>query len=139
MRTGEGAGRPAKIIALTGASGSGKTTAIETLIRHYAAAGMSVGAIKHTHHEVSGQDRGDTRRFRLAGADPVILAGHGRAALFRQGAETEIFEYSSPDELTARFQNEILLIEGFKSETRWAKIELQAGRWLSLDDLVARV
>lgn len=128
-----------KIIAITGLSGSGKTTAIERLIGHLVAGGRSVGAIKHTHHDVVVEDRGDTRRFRLAGADPVILAGAKRAAIFRAGAETTVIEYQAPDELTALFETDVLLIEGFKNETHWPRIELEAGRWLSLDDLVARV
>src|SRR5215212_9393425 len=62
------------VAAFIGASRSGKTTLIAELIGRYVAAGLRVGAIKHTHHALNEENRGDTALFRAAGAEPVILA-----------------------------------------------------------------
>jgi molybdopterin-guanine dinucleotide biosynthesis protein MobB len=125
------------VLALSGPSGSGKTTAIEGLIRHFVAKGKSVGAIKHTHHEVSIEDRGDTRRFRAAGAEPVVLAGERKAAVFRND-DVAVTDYAGPEDLIALFSTDIVLVEGFKHEMLLRKIELRAGEWMTVDELVAR-
>ena len=126
-----------KILAFSGPSGSGKTTAIETLIRHLVAEGRSVGAIKHTHHPVNTDRRGDTLRFQKAGADPVILAGDGRAAVFVSGAaDATLIDFDSPDDLAARFRTDVLLIEGFKDVDAWPVVPLEVGHWLAAADLV---
>ncbi len=102
-----------KIEAIAGPSGSGKTTRIAAKIRDYVAAGKRVGAIKHTHHPLNEDDRGDTAKFRAAGADPVILAGDGEAVVFR-GCETARVRFGDPEELLELFAADIVLIEGFK-------------------------
>lgn len=126
-----------KILAFTGPSGSGKTTAIETLIRHHVAAGRTVGAIKHTHHAVNGERRGDTLRFEEAGADPVILAADGRAAVFSsRSSAPQMIEFSSPSDLVGRFSTDVLLIEGFAGSDAWRAIALRRGQWLTAGDLL---
>ena len=60
-----------KIAALTGYSGSGKTTLLVQLIQRFVAEGKRVGAIKHTHHHLNEENRGDTAKFRAAGAEPA--------------------------------------------------------------------
>lgn len=102
-----------KIEAISGPSNSGKTTRITAKIREYVAAGKRVGAIKHTHHPLNEDDRGDTSQFRAAGADPVILAGDGEAVVFR-GAHTARVRFDDPHELLEHFDADIVLIEGFK-------------------------
>jgi molybdopterin-guanine dinucleotide biosynthesis protein MobB len=119
-----------RIAAITGRSGSGKTTLIESMIRDATARGIRVAAIKHTHHTVNDERRGDTERFLAAGAEAVILAGEGRAVIFRSGA-TEWMEFGDVDELTQRLDHELILIEGFKSLHRWPRIELDGEHWLS--------
>ncbi|HKB78301.1 MAG TPA: molybdopterin-guanine dinucleotide biosynthesis protein MobB, partial [Thermoanaerobaculia bacterium] len=63
------------VAAIIGRSGTGKTTLITALIRQFVTEGHTVGAIKHTHHPLNEERRGDTQRFADAGADPVIFAG----------------------------------------------------------------
>ena len=75
-----------RVAAVTGLSGSGKTTLIEALIRFYVARGERVAAIKHTHHALNGENRGDTARFLAAGAEPVILAGDREAMIWSAAA-----------------------------------------------------
>lgn len=125
-----------KILGFIGPSGSGKTTAIETLIRQHVAAGRTVGAIKHTHHPVNAERRGDTLRFEEAGADPVILAGDGHAAIFssRSGAP-QMIDFSSASDLVARFTTDVLLIEGFAGAGAWRAIALRRGQWLTAGEL----
>lgn len=108
-----------KLLAVYGLSNSGKTTLICDLIRRCVARGERVGAIKHTHHDVNARDEGDTRRFREAGADPVILAGNDVAVVFR-GAP---LSYSDPRELLALFATDVVLIEGFKQFAGWPRVE----------------
>lgn len=112
-----------KVVAFVGDSGSGKTTAIATLIRKFVNNGERVGAIKHTHHAVNAEDRGDTAEFRRCGADPVILASDGAAVVFR-GVQTKTIAFSNPEELLKHFDTDVLFIEGFKSVDSWPRIEL---------------
>lgn len=100
-----------KILAVTGFSNSGKTTLIVELIKHCVARGDRVAAIKHTHHEVTDIDGGDTGRFQAAGASTVILT-HVEAIRLIGGL----------DQLDA----DVVLIEGFKSFYGWPRIEAPA-------------
>lgn len=126
------------ILALTGRSGSGKTTAIEALIARLVDRGLTVGAIKHTHHPLNLEDRGDTARFRRAGANPVILANDHEAVLFN-GARTSQFEFRDVSELIARIDTAVVLIEGFRGAGSWPSVELVAGNWRSIGELAALV
>jgi molybdopterin-guanine dinucleotide biosynthesis adapter protein len=117
------------VAAFVGPSNSGKTTLIAALIRHFVTEGCTVGAIKHTHHALNAEPRGDTAAFAEAGADPVILAGDHEAVL--SGADR--FAYHSPEELLARFDTDIVFIEGFKSVDAWPRIELDHKSPLSIE------
>ena len=123
----------ARVAAFAGPSGSGKTTVITGLIRRYRSAGMTVGAIKHTHHPLNEEDRGDTSRFRAAGADPVILAGADEAVVF--AATTQRVKYSNPLELLTLLPTDIILIEGFKTYGEWPKLDVD--RSLTADGAAA--
>lgn len=104
-----------RVIAISGPSGSGKTTRLVELIRGHVAAGRRVGAIKHTHHALNEENRGDTVAFLAAGARPVILAGDGEAVLFDDAAPRRV-RYAAPRELLVHFPDaEIVVVEGFKS------------------------
>ncbi|HEU4521078.1 MAG TPA: molybdopterin-guanine dinucleotide biosynthesis protein MobB [Thermoanaerobaculia bacterium] len=127
-----------KILALFGRSGSGKTTAIESLIELFVGRGLSVGAIKHTHHALNTDDRGDTRRFRRAGANPVILAGDGEAVIFDGDGVLRV-EYGTASDLVERFQTDLLFIEGFRGAGTWPSVELAAGHWKEIEELAALV
>jgi molybdopterin-guanine dinucleotide biosynthesis protein B len=103
-----------RVEAFSGFSGSGKTTKICELIRAAVANGERAGAVKHTHHPLNDEDRGDTARFREAGADPVILAGDRQAVVFR-GARIDHVAFHDPRELLAEFDVDVVFVEGFKS------------------------
>ncbi len=123
------------IVAFIGHSGSGKTTAIVSLIRHFTAQGKRVGAIKHTHHPLNEEDRGNTAAFRRAGAEPVILAGRGEAVIF-SGSATRRVTFDDANELLDRLGTEIVLVEGFRSIAAWPQVELDKSRYFSLPELL---
>jgi molybdopterin-guanine dinucleotide biosynthesis protein B len=128
-----------RIAAITGFSGAGKTTLIVALIRRYLDAGQRVAAIKHTHHKLNAEHRGDTALFLDAGAEPVIFAGNGRAVIFRRDAEPEWISYASPDELAAIASADIVLVEGFRSHAAWPQISIDAEQRPSVDELAGKL
>jgi len=112
------------VAAVVGPSGSGKTTLLVALIRHFVTERRSVGAIKHTHHELSAVNRGDTAAFVEAGAHPVILAGNREAIVFGVGR----VEFNSPADLLMHFDTDLVFIEGFKEFDGWPRIEAMSFR-----------
>jgi molybdopterin-guanine dinucleotide biosynthesis protein B len=111
------------VAQIVGWSGAGKTTLIVELIRLYVARGLTVGAIKHTHHDLDGIDLrggGDTARFLAAGAGSVMLAGNEEAII-----DTRRIRYERPPDLLAAFTNDVVLVEGFKSFTGWPRVEVR--------------
>jgi molybdopterin-guanine dinucleotide biosynthesis protein MobB len=114
-----------KVAAVTGPSGSGKTTLIAALIARYAGEGLRVGAIKHTHHPLNTERRGDTHRFAIAGAEPVVLAGASEAVVFER-ERTFVISYSQPRQLLEVFQTDIVLIEGFRESDHWSAVAITA-------------
>ena len=106
-----------RILAFAGTSGSGKTTTICSLIRRLRADGRTVAAIKHTHHPVNEERRGDTQRFADSGASPVILAGDGEAVIFADDIRRITFR--DPQELLQFATADIVLVEGFKDAGLW--------------------
>ena len=126
-----------KVAAITGVSGAGKTTLIVALIRRFVAAGERVGAIKHTHHVLNEERRGDTGAFLDAGAEPVVFAGNGEAVVFRHNGVARA-RYADERELLQFFGgDDVVLIEGFKSSEAWPKVELGSERHMSADDAAA--
>jgi molybdopterin-guanine dinucleotide biosynthesis protein B len=106
--------RPA-VLGVCGWSGSGKTSLIERLLPVFAAAGLRVNVLKHSHHTPALEPEGkDTARFRAAGAQEVMLASPWGFAIMseaRGAPEPEL------DALLARLAPaDLILIEGFKRE-----------------------
>jgi molybdopterin-guanine dinucleotide biosynthesis protein B len=127
-----------RVAAITGTSGAGKTTLIVALIRHFVTRGERVAAIKHTHHAVNEERRGDTRMFESAGAEPVIFAGDGEAVIFSRVAAERI-QFTSPRELLDRITADVVLVEGFKKYDGWPRVELDRSSPLSVEDVLANL
>lgn len=125
-----------KIAAFIGHSGAGKTTAIVSLIKHFAAEGKRVGAIKHTHHPLNEEDRGNTAAFRRAGAEPVILANDQDGVIFT-GSTTRRIHFDNAGELLDHLGTDIVFVEGFKSIAAWPRVELNRERYYPLAELLA--
>lgn len=126
------------VAGIAGFSGSGKTTLIVGLIRRFVAEGKRVGAIKHTHHELNEEHRGDTARFLEAGAEPVILAGAGEAVIFRDGGTVRA-RYADARELLAHFETDVVLIEGFREPDAWPSVTIDPQDRLTVDDVLMRL
>ena len=103
-----------EVVVLAGPSGSGKTTRLVEVIRAAVAGGRTVGAIKHTHHPLNTENRGDTAKFLAAGARPVILAGDHEAVIFDGTSATRV-SYSEKAELLALLGTDLVVLEGFKN------------------------
>ena len=126
-----------KVAAITGFSGAGKTTLIVALIRRFLAAGARVGAIKHTHHVLNEEHRGDTGAFLDAGAEPVVFAGRGEAVVFRHSGIMRV-RFDDERELLQQFgDDDVVLVEGFKSSEAWPRVELSRERRMSEDEAAA--
>jgi molybdopterin-guanine dinucleotide biosynthesis adapter protein len=127
-----------KVAALTGSSGSGKTTLIVQLIAQHVARGLRVGAIKHTHHTLNEEHRGDTARFRDAGAEPVILAGRGEAVLFASAGASRI-AFEQPRELLRHFDCDVVFVEGFAGVDAWPRVTISAAARPTLAEVMANL
>jgi molybdopterin-guanine dinucleotide biosynthesis protein B len=102
-----------KVLGIIGWSGSGKTALLVAILPLLRALGLSVSAIKHTHHGFDMDQPGkDSYRHRLAGAREVLVASSRRWALLH---ETEGPEPNLPDLLTRVQPVDLVLVEGFKS------------------------
>ncbi|MHA1484556.1 MAG: molybdopterin-guanine dinucleotide biosynthesis protein B [Candidatus Thorarchaeota archaeon] len=96
-----------RVFAISGLSGTGKTTLLEKLVHELTKKGYSVAALKSTQDNVSAPEGTDTWRHQRAGAKMTVLLGpqsttirHGHRMTLR-----EIFADSDVD---------FLLVEGMK-------------------------
>jgi molybdopterin-guanine dinucleotide biosynthesis protein B len=101
-----------RIVSFVAASSnSGKTTLIEKVIRILKGRGLRVAVVKHASKGFELDRPGkDSWRFREAGADAVLLAGPGQAALLLS-TDRDL----SPEELAGMVGGmDLVIIEGFK-------------------------
>jgi len=112
------------IIGFAAFSGTGKTTLLTQLIPILKHHGLSIGLIKHSHHNFQIDQPGkDSFRLRAAGATSVMLVSTHRRAMI-----TEIAPPQEPrlDNQLALFDQsglDLILVEGFKAE-QFPKIAL---------------
>lgn len=98
-------------IAVTGRSGSGKTSALECAIRELRDRGVRVLAVKYTHHGVDVRGK-DTWRLNEAGAVAVLAIGPGEVALFsRQLGLDDVLEALSS-------VYDAIVVEGFRTAAK---------------------
>jgi molybdopterin-guanine dinucleotide biosynthesis protein B len=123
------------VAAFAGWSRSGKTTLIAELIRRLVARGERVAAIKHTHHPLTDESRGDTAIFLAAGANPAILAGDAEAIIFT-GTSSRRVSYQSPLDLPPLCGDvDYVLVEGFKDFDGWARFSVGG----DIEDVLDRI
>ncbi|MCY1511111.1 Molybdopterin-guanine dinucleotide biosynthesis adapter protein [compost metagenome] len=101
------------VFGIAGHSGSGKTTLIEAMLPLLAARGLRVNVIKHSHHDFQMEPPGkDSARFRLAGAQEVMVASPFRYAIIHELREAP--EPSLDEQLARLSPADLVLVEGFK-------------------------
>ena len=108
-------------LGIVGFSGSGKTTLAVRLVRRLVDEEMRVAAIKHTHHELNGDRRGDSALLAEAGAEPVLLCRSGEAVEFSSDGVRPI-TYHEIEDLRAGLDADVVVIEGFKGSGGWPRI-----------------
>lgn len=114
--------RLAPIVAISGASGAGKTRLLRRLLPLLVARGLRVGVIKHSSHPHGFDAKGkDTDRVRRAGAVAAAIAGPTETAWFGPPVEgaRALARLLPPVDL--------VLAEGFKRE-RLPRIEVHRRR-----------
>ena len=100
------------------------------------ALGRTVAAIKHTHHPLNFERKGNTGAFETAGAAPVILAGNGEAVLFATSSES-LISFGSPSDLLEHIDADFVLVEGFKGYEGWPRFD--ASQIRSVEEAIAIV
>ena len=71
-----------KIFGIVGWSGSGKTDLVCRLIQAFKKSNISVGSIKHTHHNFEIDKKGkDSFKHILSGSEEVILYNENKYAM----------------------------------------------------------
>lgn len=109
------------VISVVAKSGSGKTTLIERILPVLKGRGLSVGVLKHHHHESSFDTPGkDTFRIAEAGADIVVGASPVQVAAFRRCDGSAHLD-GVIDQYFAGL--DLVLIEGYKRGS-YPKIEV---------------
>ncbi|WP_410012828.1 molybdopterin-guanine dinucleotide biosynthesis protein MobB [Sodalis sp. C49] len=105
------------LLAFTAFSGTGKTTLLTQLIPRLNQAGIRVGIIKHTHHNVDVDTPGkDSYELRKAGARQTMVASEARWALM---TETPDLAMPTLPWLAGQMDSgliDVILVEGFKDE-----------------------
>ena len=97
-----------RIFAVSGYSGTGKTTLIEKIIRSLVGSGHTVASIKSSMHK-AGPDQGkDTQRHQQAGASMTIF-------LSPSSTSTSIKDRIEPEEWAKLTDYDFLIVEGMKS------------------------
>lgn len=109
------------MICVIGKKGSGKSEVLEALITLLASRSFKVGVLKRIAREnLEIDERGkDTFRYRMSGAERVVLAGKKRLALFANLNEELPFK-----EIASMFRNfDLVFLEGYV-QNNFAKIEV---------------
>lgn len=127
-------------VIFVGDSGSGKTTAVEEVIKVLKARGYRVAAVKHAPRGYAVDVKGkDSQRFFEAGADKVIVAGPESMTLHERLSEAPGLK-----DVVSRIKDvDLIIVEGFKQEAG-PKVEVyipgySSGRILPGKDLIAVV
>lgn len=117
---------PVPVLGVMGRSGSGKTTLLEQLIPLLSSAGVRVGLIKHSHHDIEIDKPGkDSYRLRKAGAQQLILASPYRSFWVREGDGQDEPVLATLLQRLDATSLDLVLLEGYR---QWAGPKLEVYR-----------
>jgi molybdopterin-guanine dinucleotide biosynthesis protein MobB len=103
-----------KTIFVFGTKNSGKTTIAEYIVKALSEMGLTVGTIKHIHHEFTIDKEGeDTYRMKQAGSKLVASFSPSEIALLRASGDLEV-EFRKLSKQLAEDRFDYLVVEGFK-------------------------
>ncbi|TFG13328.1 molybdopterin-guanine dinucleotide biosynthesis protein B [Candidatus Thorarchaeota archaeon] len=97
-----------RVFAVSGFSGTGKTSLIEDLIKELKSRGYSVSVVKSSREDIEPPKGTDTYRHLTASASPVVLLGPNTTTIRYQHRLNSGAIFSQVDA-------DIVLLEGFKS------------------------
>jgi molybdopterin-guanine dinucleotide biosynthesis protein B len=97
-----------RVFAVSGYSGTGKTTLVEKIVRSLVESGHSVATIKSSKHEAGPDQDSDTWRHKQAGASLTFFLGPSTES-------TDFVERIGPDNLAELTPFDFLIVEGMKS------------------------
>ncbi|MCX7760116.1 MAG: molybdopterin-guanine dinucleotide biosynthesis protein B [Hydrogenothermaceae bacterium] len=112
-----------KVVIITGAHNSGKTTFIEKVVSILSSEGVNVAYIKH---DPKGKAKTDTEgkdsyRIYNAGAREVVIASPNKLSIF---VKNDAYDINYIIEFLKLFNPDIVIVEGFKSATQYDKYEV---------------
>jgi len=98
-----------RVFAVSGLSGTGKTTVVEQLVEALRSKGYSVATVKSSREDYSSPEGTDSWRHERAGANPVILLGPHTTSV-RYGERLRVSQIIKEHDI------DFLLVEGMKEE-----------------------
>lgn len=112
---------PFPVLGFAAVSGTGKTTLLKQLIPRLKAKNLRLGLIKHTHHRITFDNRGLTKRVFAQGTNVIATSPNlSMAEWHQENPETAL---ADGIETYRHLPIDLLLIEGFK-HADFPKIEL---------------
>lgn len=112
------------VIGFAAYSGTGKTTLLEKLLPLLRKAGLRVGVVKASHHDVNPDKPGkDSYQLRQAGASQLVLSTPNRSICYTEYPEPVKHDLSEQIRLLDLEYLDLVVVEGFR-EAPIAKIEL---------------
>lgn len=122
-----GATPRAPVLGFVGWSGTGKTTLLARVLPLLCADGLTVGLIKHAHHQFDIDHPGkDSHTLREAGAQQVLVTAAHRSALITERPASREPRLEEELERLDHGALDGILVEGFRHE-RFPRVELIRG------------
>lgn len=112
---------PFGVLGFAARSGTGKTTLLKLLIPILKSKGIRLGLIKHTHHKITFDNRGLTKRVFKEGTDVIAVSPVMSMAEWHHNEEKDAL--LAGIETYQSLPIDLLLVEGFKAYP-FPKIEL---------------
>jgi len=97
-----------RVFAVSGYSGTGKTTLVEAIIRSLVESGHSVASVKSSIHQAGPDQGSDTWRHMQAGSSMTAFLGYDTKS-------AKFADWIGPEKLARLSKYDFLIVEGMKS------------------------